>query len=101
MSPARTSHRETSDDYRGELHRLGRWRVALCRDRPQFLLQRQRPGKAAVGAAWDCVAYCVTLPALLRLWRRDTGDGGADLAHLPERAPMLDLGVWHPAHETT
>lgn len=83
-------HRESSDAYRGELRRLGRWRVALCRDGIQYLLQRQRPGKAGVGAAWDSVSYCVTLTALLRIWRRETGDAGQALMHLPERAPMLD-----------
>lgn len=88
------SHRESDDNYLGELHRLGRWRVALCRDRIQYLLQRQRPGKAGVGAGWDSVSYCVTQAALLRLWRRDTGDGGEVLARLPERARMLDLAEW-------
>ena len=88
------SHRESDDDYAGVLHRLDRWRVAICRDRLQHLLQRRRPGNPGVGTAWDSVAYCVTLAALLRHWRRDTGDAGEFVELLPGRAPTLDLSAW-------
>ena len=100
MSNSESSRRESADNYRGELHRLGRWRVAICRDRMQYLLQRQRPGKAGVGAAWDSLSYCVTLPALERLWRLETGDGAEALEWLPDRAPLLDLPAWQAIHET-
>lgn len=92
-------HRESSDGYRGELHRMGRWRIALCRDGIQYLLQRQRPGKAGVAAAWDSISYCTTRATLSRLWRRETGDAGEILARLPERAPKLDLSAWQAAHK--
>lgn len=90
--------RETADGYRGELHRMGRWRIALCRDGIQYLLQRQRPRKEGVGVAWDSVCYLTTRAALLRRWRRETGDAGEILARLPERAPKLDLSAWQAAH---
>ena len=87
-------HRERGDDYRGELYRFGRWRVALCRDRLQYLLQRRRRPKSGAGVAWDNLAYCVTRTALLRRWRLETGDGGEALERLPDRAPLLDLAEW-------
>ena len=55
---AAQDHRETAETYVGELFRLGRYRVAVCRDGMQWLFQRQRPAKAAGGAAWDTVGYC-------------------------------------------
>lgn len=94
MSDSGFSPRESADNYRGELHRLGRWRVAQGRDRLQFLLQRQRPGKAGVGAAWDSVSYCVTQKALLQLWRLETGDQGHALTRPPDRAPLLRFEEW-------
>lgn len=84
------SHRESDENYHGVLYRAGRWRVAICRDRIQYLLQRQRPGKAGVGAAWDSRRYCVTSGALIRDWHALTGDPGTPLRYLlPERARML------------
>ena len=53
-------HRETAETYGGELFRLGRYRVAVCRDGIQWLFQRQRPSKSAGGAAWDTLGYCAT-----------------------------------------
>lgn len=94
VQSADRSHRESSDDYGGEIHRLGTWRVAICRDGLQYLLQRRRPGYAGVGTAWDSMSYCVTLAALLRLWRRDTGDAGTCLEILPGRAPLFDREAW-------
>jgi hypothetical protein len=75
-------HRESSDTYQGELLRLGDWRVAICRDRIQWLLQRRRPGKAGVGAAWDSLGFARTRAALLRLWRAHTGEDGSELRTL-------------------
>ena len=54
----RSDHRETAETYAGELFRLGRYRVAVCRDGIQWLFQRQRPRFPAGGAAWDTLGYC-------------------------------------------
>lgn len=77
-------HRESSDCYQGELFREGKFRVAVCRDGIQWLFQRQRPGKAGVGAAWDSLGYCATRKALTRLWTATMGRVHPDLAQLPE-----------------
>ena len=79
-------HRETADGYRGEVFRDGRFRVVVCRDGIQWVFQRQRPGKAGVGGAWDALGFCRRRTTLERLWREHTGqDGPALLALLPER----------------
>lgn len=85
-----TSHRESDDRYAGALYTDGRWRVAVCRDGTQFLLQRQRLRKSGVGGAWDSLRYCMTRAALIRDWHALTGDLGLVLIDLlPERATML------------
>ena len=81
---AAQDHRETAETYIGELFRLGRYRVAVCRDGMQWLFQRQRPAKAAGGAAWDTVGYCATRTGLIRLHRAHTGSDSPEIAALPE-----------------
>ncbi len=93
--------RESADGYRGELHRQGQWRIALCRDGIQYLLQRQRPRKAGVVAAWDSISYCATRAALLRLWRQKTGDAGEIFGRLPDRARLFDLSAWRATQTNT
>lgn len=80
-----TDHRETSDTYRGELFRQAGLRVIVCRDGQQWILQRQRGGKEAVGAGWDALGYFTTLKALARVYREKTGVHPSELANLPER----------------
>lgn len=87
VDPTPRDRRERSDTYSGEILRSGGWRVTVCRDGIQWLLQRRRkaPGESAI-AAWTTAAHCVTRTALLRLWRAHTGGDGADLLGLlPER----------------
>lgn len=93
--------RESGDGYRGELYRLGQWRVALCRDGIQYLLQRQRPRKAGVVAAWDSISYCGTRAALSRLWQQQVGEAGEIFARLPEYAKRLDLSAWQATQTNT
>ena len=88
------SRRETAEQYASQVHRNGRWRVVRCRNGTQFILQRHRPGKTNAGREWDSIAYCVTHSALLRLWRRSSGDDGAALLDLPQGANDLDLDLW-------
>lgn len=80
---SRTDRRETADDYHGVILCDGRIRVAVYRDGRQWLLQRRRPGNAGVGAAWDTLAYCASLPALMRLHRALTRRDEPALAALP------------------
>ena len=82
-SVPRPDRRERSDSYAGEILRAGDWRVALCRDHLQWLLQRRRnPRQEGATAAWDSVGFCRSRAALLRLWRAQTGEDGAALERL-------------------
>lgn len=58
-------HRETDDNYRGEVFRRGDHRVVLCRDGIQWIIQRRRKG---AGERWKALGYCTTRKALIRLW---------------------------------
>jgi hypothetical protein len=78
-------HRECSETYMGEVFRLGRYRVAVCRDGIQWLFQRQRAGFPAGGAVWDTLGYCATRAGLMRLHRAHIGPEAPELAALPER----------------
>jgi len=78
-------HRESANGYRGVLLDLGRYRVAVCRDDLQWLLQRRRPGFTGVGTAWDTVAFVTTRSALIRLHRSHTGRDASELLTLPEK----------------
>lgn len=76
-------HRETAETYAGELFRLGRYRVAVCRDGIQWLFQRQRPTKSAGGAVWDTLGYCVTRKGLMRLHRAHVGPDALEIEASP------------------
>lgn len=78
-----TDHRETSETYRGELARWGRFRVAVCKDGLQWLYQRQRRRFVGGGAKWDTLGYCTTRKALMRLHREHTGAEAGFLLCLP------------------
>jgi hypothetical protein len=81
-------HRESADDYRGEIVRLGSWRVAECADGLQWLLQRQH------GDRWRSESFCRSRSALIRLWQGATGDDGAALGNLaPLFAPKPRVGA--------
>ena len=59
-------HHETADDYVGTLARLNAtWRVIVCRDGIQWILQRRKEG----GGDWPrrAMHYCRTRKALIRL----------------------------------
>lgn len=59
--------RETADDYPLLVARLSeRWRVIVCRDGVQWIVQRRDAGKAP-GTGWRATGYCLTRVALLRL----------------------------------
>ncbi|WP_157764573.1 hypothetical protein [Rhodobacter sp. CZR27] len=66
------STRETSDDYARVLCRDGNYRISLCRQGIQWLLQRRREN-AAAAQAWDSVGYCTTCEGLKRLVRPVSG----------------------------
>lgn len=78
--------REAAENYRGEVFRFGDWRVVVCRNEIQWIVQRRtRNGRPDTGR-WEAVGFFLTRVALVRLWRAATGDSGEDLAQLlPEK----------------
>ena len=82
--PSAQSHRERDDDYHRVVYVSDGWRVIVCKDGIQWIVQsRRRSARRQV--EWKGRSYCTTLTALLRDWRRHTGDDGAILAKtLPE-----------------
>ncbi len=74
-------HRETADRYRGEIFRKSRFRVILCRDGIQWIIQRA--GRVP-GGPWRGLHYCTTRKALSRLWEASTGETAQEIACLPE-----------------
>ncbi|CUJ99552.1 hypothetical protein RUE5091_02058 [Ruegeria denitrificans] len=81
---SRTDHRESAENYSGELFRHDIYRVAECRDGIQWLFQRQRPQFPAGGAAWDTLGYCVSKSGLNRLVRAYIACDAPELDALPE-----------------
>jgi len=75
--------RESAETYRGELFRLGRYRVAICRDGIQWLYQKQRLQVSTVGGAWNTLGYCVSRNALARLQRAYNGAEAPEISALP------------------
>lgn len=76
---------ETRDNYHGEIFRRGNFRVIVCRDGIQWILQRQRSHFPAGGAAWDALGYFVTREALMRLYRQKNGGAAPEMLALPAR----------------
>ena len=78
--------REASDCYRGEIYRAGIWRIVVCRDAIQLILQRRTRAASPDGARWEGCHYFRKRDTALRLWRAVTGKDCAVLAAiLPEK----------------
>lgn len=88
---AAPSHRESDDSYTGVVVTLNdKWRVIVCRDGIQWILQRQR-GERRGQPRFDGRSYCRTRDALIRVCREHAGEIHAvalTILHaLPERLP--------------
>ncbi|MCK8485539.1 hypothetical protein MUY21_16010 [Aliiroseovarius sp. S2029] len=81
------SVRETSDNYRSELFRMGQYRVIVCRHGLQWVLQKQRFKTSVLGAAWRNIGYYTTKTALIRLQHAHNAPQHPFMDALPERFP--------------
>jgi hypothetical protein len=77
------SHRETDDRYHGVIARHGRFRIVVCKDGIQWIVQRKKSG---AGGRWEALGYFTTQKALLRLW---TALGCPDIAQLGQLPPVF------------
>lgn len=84
----RTDHRESSDNYRGEIIRDDRWRIVIGSCNWQWVLQRRKDAEGGPGARWLGCHFCRTRSALTRLWTTFTGQPAGVLdSLLPEHFP--------------
>lgn len=96
MENEKVSHRESDDDYKHVVTMLSsRWRVVLCKDGLQWVLQR----KGGARSGWRGQSFCVTREALVRCIGEKVeevdSEGLALVSQLPERVSLL----WLPSCE--
>lgn len=82
--------REGAEVYVGELFRettpAGIYRVVLCRDGMQWVMQRRSRGAGSpAGGRWKAEAYVTRRDSLERLWRAATGTVAEEIRALPDR----------------
>ena len=81
---------ESYDDYPRVVAKLNdRWRVIECRDRIQWILQRQDAQKGPRGPIWRGRSYCRTSEALRRCCREEGIEIDSGVL-----APLFELPVW-------
>lgn len=85
-SDRQTTRRESAENYAIIIFVSANYRVIVCRDGIQWIIQNRR-GKSGAGARWRSISYCTTRKALIREWHAKTGDyhGAVALGKLPER----------------
>lgn len=77
-------HYETSANYERVLIKGGRYRIAVCRDRLQWLFQQRVTRETCAAERWRTLGYCTSRTALLRLQHRFQGVSVAKICALPE-----------------
>lgn len=83
---ARTSHRESDDDYRGFVAAINdRWRIVSCRDGIQWIVQTRKWRRD--GKGWQSRGYCRTREGLRLVCTRLAGPLGAHTAALLGNLP--------------
>ncbi len=92
----RIDHRETADNYSGELLRHGVYRIAVCRDGVQWLFQRQRPNFPPGERPGT---RCVSKSGLTRLVRAYFGCDMPELDALPEHFQKRCRDEWGPVSQ--
>lgn len=96
MENEKVSHRESDDNYKRVVAMLnGRWRVVLCKDGWQWVLQR----KAQTKNGWRSQSYCVTREGMLRCIRENVEEVDAEGLALVRRLPERVSLVWLPPCE--
>lgn len=76
------SNFETSPAYRGVISVSGRYRVAVCKDGLQWLVQKRASHRNHTRAQWKSFGYYTTKKALMRTLY------SLDRAHMPEIARL-------------
>ena len=74
------SHCEGADCYHTVIIRSAKYRVIVCKDNHQWILQR-RAGFRHGAPRWDSVSYCRDREVLIRLWTGLHRDGPPSVCH--------------------
>ena len=82
-SDALVDHRECAENYHRVIVCNRVFRVAVCRDGIQWLLQRRRRTISPGGAAWDNIGYFTDREALKRFYRAQVDHEATELNALP------------------
>lgn len=77
------SHKESHDNYYGVIVRRGRFRVVLCRDGIQWIIQKAKMNGPQL--CWRGSSYCRTKKALIRNWSQLNAGPAPELDLLPEK----------------
>lgn len=86
-------HRETSDRYHGELFRDGDYRVVVCRNGFQWIIQRATRAGSPAGPRWIGEHYVTTQKALVRLWPGSDPAGRLFVDSLPRHIKFWDAAA--------
>jgi hypothetical protein len=97
--------RECADDYGRVVLRLNaNWRIIVCREGCQWILQRRGSPERARKDDWRGRSYCRTLEALIRCTREHTGGNDSSaasvLAELPPHIEVSSGDVLHTESES-
>lgn len=67
-------HRESSSDYGKVIACAQRYRVAVCKDGVQWILQKRVSlAESRSGGVWRSVSYHIERKSLIRLWNASVG----------------------------
>ncbi len=79
--PQGLSPRERDDDYRAIIHQHENWRVIVCKDSIQWIIQRAK--KVGTERRWHGVSYVTTKQSLIALWSAKARTSAPALTNLP------------------
>ncbi len=81
--------RESSENYHNIVLTSANYRVIVCRDNIQWIIQLRR-GKRGVKQRWISLRYCTTKSALVREWHSLIGQSHSLLDKLPDQVGDTD-----------
>lgn len=89
------SSRETNNHYFNEIVRVGRFRVIVCRDAIQWIIQQKDTTEnSKSGVKWAAKSYHLERSSLMRGWVRKTKlTVPNDILQLPKRFPRITRPV--------
>lgn len=85
-------HREGSDTYHGELFRREGFRVIVCKDGIQWIVQRITRDRSPRGGDWRPIGYCLTRAGVARVWAASGAPNASAIDALPDHFTRGEVG---------